>query len=172
MLLLSSIDNRRQSVAQQVHEIRMVAYKQEAELLRVERFPPLEERVADILESSEEFVGAFDGEYLVGVLSVCPDDEGLGLSISSLVVTPAQQRRGVGDALVKAALGRHSTSNFTVQTAAANAPALALYARFGFKEYRRWAVGNEPLELVKLSRAPGAEACGSLRPCSIGRHCS
>jgi ribosomal protein S18 acetylase RimI-like enzyme len=156
MLLLSSIDHRTHVVAQQVHAVRMAAYKQEAELLRVARFPPLEKQIDDILNSSEEFLGAFENQTLAGVLSVCQDEEGRGLSISSLVVLPAQQRRGVGRALVTAMIERHHTSEFTVQTAAANAPALALYAEFGFKEYRHWALGSEPLELVKLRRAPAA----------------
>jgi ribosomal protein S18 acetylase RimI-like enzyme len=156
MLLLSSIDHRTHVVAQQVHAVRIAAYKQEAELLRVTRFPPLEQQVADILNSSEDFLGAFENQSLAGVLSVCQDEEGRGLSISSLVVLPAQQRRGVGRALVKAVIEQHHTSEFTVQTAAANAPALALYAEFGFKEYRRWAFGSEPLELVKLSRSAAA----------------
>jgi ribosomal protein S18 acetylase RimI-like enzyme len=156
MLLLSSIDHRTHVVALQVHAIRMAAYKQEAELLRVTHFPPLERKVTDILNSEEVFIGAFENQALAGVLSVCQDEEGRGLSISSLVVLPAQQRRGVGHALVRAVIERHHTSEFTVQTAAANAPALALYTKFGFEEYRRWAFGNEPLELVKLSRSPAA----------------
>jgi ribosomal protein S18 acetylase RimI-like enzyme len=156
MLLLSSIDHRAHVIAQQVHAVRMAAYKQEAKLLRVARFPPLEKQIDDILNSSGEFLGAFENQTLAGVLSVCQDEEGRGLSISSLVVLPAQQRRGVGRALITAVIERHHTSEFTVQTAAANAPALALYAEFGFKEYRRWAFGSEPLELVKLRRAPAA----------------
>jgi len=153
MLSLSSIDHRIYVVAQQIHAIRMAAYKQEAELLGLTRFPPLERKVDDILASSEEFIGAFEDETLAGVLSVGPDEEGRGMSISSLVVHPAYQQRGLGRALVRVATERYSASELTVQTAAANAPALALYARFGFNEYRRWAFGSEPLELVKLSRS-------------------
>ena len=151
---LSSIDHRIHVVAQQIHAIRMAAYKQEAELLGLRRFPPLERRVDDILGSSEEFIGVFQDGTLAGVLSACPDEEGRGISISSLVVHPAHQQRGLGQALVRAATERYLASEITVQTAAANVPALALYARLGFKEYRRWAFGSEPLELVKLSRSP------------------
>jgi ribosomal protein S18 acetylase RimI-like enzyme len=98
--------------------------------------------------------GAFEDEALAGVLSLCPDEEGRGISISSLVIHPAYQQRGLGQALVREATERYLASELTVQTAVANIPALSLYARFGFKEYRRWACGNEPLELVKLSRSP------------------
>jgi len=151
---LSSIDHRIHAIAQQIHAIRMAAYKQEAELLGVTRFPPLERQVDDILTSSEEFIGAFEDGTLAGVLSVCPDEEGRGISISSLVVHPSYQQRGLGHALVREATELYLASELTVQTAAANLPALVLYARFGFKEYRRWAFGSEPLELVKLSRPP------------------
>ena len=101
MLSLSSIDHRIYVVAQQIHAIRMAAYKQEAELLGLTRFPPLERKVDDILASSEEFIGAFEDETLAGVLSVGPDEEGRGMSISSLVVHPAYQQRGLGRALVR-----------------------------------------------------------------------
>jgi ribosomal protein S18 acetylase RimI-like enzyme len=153
MLSLSTIDHRIQLLAQQIHVVWMAAYQQEAELLGLTRFPPLERRVDDILGSSEEFIGAFEAGTLAGVLSVCPDEEGRGISISSLVVHPAWQRRGLGLALVREITERYPASELTVQTAAANLPALALYARFGLKEYRRWTVGSEPLELVKLRRA-------------------
>ena len=153
MISLSSIDHRILAVAQQIHAIRMAAYTQEAKLLGVAHFSPLERGVDDILASTEEFIGAFENETLSGVLSMCADEEGKGVNISSLVVHPHHQRRGLGQALVRAATDRHPTLELTVQTAAANVPALALYARLGFKEYRRWSSGNEPLELVKLSRS-------------------
>ena len=152
MRSLSSIDHRIHVVAQQIHAIRMAAYAQEAELLAVTRFPPLERRVDDILTSAEEFIGAFEAKTLAGVLSVCPDEEGRGISISSLVVHPTHQRQGIGQALLRSVIDRYPTSELTVQTAAANTPALALYFRFGFSEYRRWALGTEPIELVKLGR--------------------
>ena len=152
MPVLSSIDHRVHVVAQQIHAVRMAAYEQEAKLLGLAHFPPLERGIDDILNSAEAFVGAFMDESLAGVLSLCPDEEGRGMSISSLVVHPASQQRGVGRALLKAITEQHSGGEITVQTAAANARALALYSQFGFKEYRRWCYGGESLELVKLSR--------------------
>jgi hypothetical protein len=84
MLFLSSIDHRMQVVAQQIHAVQMAAYKQEAKLLGVDRFPPLERRVAELLASSEDFMAAFEGETLAGVLSVGPDDEGRRLARSRI----------------------------------------------------------------------------------------
>ncbi len=159
MLSLSSINHRSHAVAHQIHAVQMAAYKQEAELLRVDRFPPLARTVDDVLTSLEEFIGAFDGGTLAGVLSACPDEEGRGISISSLVVHPAYQKRGLGLALVREATQRYLGSELTVQTAAANIPALTLYERLGFKVYRRWAISNEPFEMVKLSRSPAQPPC-------------
>lgn len=151
MLSLHDLDHRLPTIARQIHAIRRAAYKQEAELLAVAHFPPLERSLEDVLNSCEAFVGASQDSELVGVVSTCADDEGRGINISSLVVHPAHQRRGFGIALVRAVVQRYAGTELTVQTAAANAPALSLYAHLGFREYRRWTVGQEALELVKLS---------------------
>ena len=59
----------------------------------------------------------------------------------------------------------YGASTLTVQTGAKNTPAFNLYAQAGFVELRRWLVGREPLELVKLSRLPqsGAQPAASIR---------
>lgn len=152
MRRLVPIDHRIPAVAQRIHTIRMAAYRQEAELLGVTDFAPLAQTVDDVLASTDTFVGAFEDEVLAGVISVGDDEEGRGLNISSLVVHPARQRRGIGRSLLDAVIASHIDSELTVQTAAANAPALALYRQVGFEAYRHWFVGREPLELVKLSR--------------------
>ena len=150
------INPRVHSIAQQIHNVQIAAYTQEAELIGITRFPPLERTVADLVQAQEEFLGAFDDERLIGALSVCPDEEGRGVNIASLTVHPSHHRLGVGHALVQAATERHGMSEMTVQTAAMNDPALSLYAKFGFKAYKSWSVGDEALALVKLSREPAA----------------
>ena len=69
MLSLHDLDHRLPAVARQIHAIRRAAYKQEAELLAVAHFPPLERALEDVLNSSETFVGALQDNILVGVLS-------------------------------------------------------------------------------------------------------
>jgi ribosomal protein S18 acetylase RimI-like enzyme len=150
--LLRFINHRVHPIAQQIHDVQIAAYTQEAGLIGVTRFPPLERTVADLLQAQEEFLGAFDDERLVGALSFCPDGEGRGVNIASLTVQPKHQRLGVGHALVQAATELHGLSEMTVQTAAANSPALALYAKFGFEAYRHSSVGSEALAVVKLRR--------------------
>lgn len=154
---LRVVDHRTRNMARQLHAVQMLAYAQEAALLGVDRFPPLEQTVEDLTGSTDEFVGAFVDDVLVGAVAVGRDDEGPGETITSLVVHPAHQRRGIGRSLLRAVIARGRASGMTVQTAAGNMPALALYGQFGFRVYRRWFVGREPIELVKLRR--DAEHC-------------
>lgn len=151
IMLLSHVDL---AVATQIHAIQMLAYRQEAALIGVESIPPLEWAVDVIQNSRATFLGAFEHAELLGSVGVQPDDEDRGVNISSLVVAPAHQRRGVGRALLAAAIAASPRTEVTVQTSAKNSPALALYAEFGFAEYKRWVEGSEPVELVKLSRPP------------------
>jgi ribosomal protein S18 acetylase RimI-like enzyme len=150
VIRVTHIDHRLPETARELHAVQMAAYRQEAALLGVVRFPPLERTVADIAQSSERFLGAYLGDQLAGALGTCPDEEEPCISIASLVVSPAHQRGGIARMLVSATVAQHPGVELTVQTGAGNAPALALYERFGFRECRRWRVGDPPLELVKL----------------------
>ena len=153
-VLIQALPHAELAVAARIHAVQMRAYVQESALLGVIYFPPLKRTVEDIRTSSESFLGAsLDGE-LVGALSYSPDEEGFGTNIASLVVDPAVQRRGIGRKLLDAFLAIH-VGDATVQTGSKNIPALALYSQRGFREYRRWLVGREPLELVKLRRHSG-----------------
>ena len=142
------VDHTRRDVAVRIHAVQMRAYAQEAALLAAVRFPPLECTVEDVMGDAGMFYAAFAGDELVGALGIA------SASIDSLVVSPAFQRRGAGRALVEAALARHGHKELFVQTGAKNAPALALYAQYGFIEFERWLAGAEPLELVRLRRMP------------------
>ena len=148
------LPHRQLKVATQIHAVLMLAYAQEAELLKVQNFPPLQDTAADIQASDEFFLGCFNDQELLGVVSVRPDDEPGQINIASLVVNPAHQRRGVARALLTNALQRAAGAPFSVSTAAKNAPALALYQQFGFEAYRWGTLGSEGLALVKLRRAP------------------
>lgn len=141
-------------IATQIHAVLLLAYAQEAVLLGVKNFPPLKQTAADIQASEEFFLGSYDGQALIGIISVRPDDEPGQINIASLAVHPAHQRKGVARALLTDALQRADGATFSVATAAKNAPALALYEQFGFMACRWGTIGNEALALVKLRRAP------------------
>lgn len=161
------LDHRQAAVAGQVHAVMQLAYAQEAALLRVHQgsqhelplFPPLQTTVADLQRSVEFHIGAFAGDTLRGVVTVGPDDEPDQLCIGMLVVHPSAQRQGIARALMQDALQRGQGMVFTVATAAANLPALALYRALGFVDYRRGSMGAEQLALVKLRRDAVAPEC-------------
>jgi ribosomal protein S18 acetylase RimI-like enzyme len=155
---IERVDHTQERVARAIHAVQMSAYAQEAELLGAVDFPPLLRTVADVRTCEEEFFVAYVVDELVAGLSVCPDPEGMGRNLASLVVAPPFQRRCIASSLMAEVLLRYGASTLTVQTGARNTPALTLYARAGFVELRRWLVGKEPLELVKLRRLPQSGA--------------
>jgi ribosomal protein S18 acetylase RimI-like enzyme len=79
----------------------------------------------------ETFLGAYLGGSLVGGVSWKLDGD--TLDIHRLVVDPAHFRRGIGTALIRAALAANpNATRAIVQTGAANTPAARLYLREGF----------------------------------------
>lgn len=150
---VAAIDQTDAAIAGRLHALRQLAYTQEAALLGAVWFPPLAETIDELRASTEHFTAVFVGEQLAGAIGTEPDaDEPGATTIASLVVAPAFQRRGIARALMTQVLHEHGDGVLTVQTGTGNAPALALYASFGFEPLRRWRVGPEPLELVKLRR--------------------
>lgn len=141
------------AVAQEIQEVFALARRQEAAQIGA---PPADgsapQEVRTIMRSANLHLGARIGGELVGVLSVGPDAEPGQLALTALVVHPRHQRRGVGAALVRDALGRGSGFDFAVVASADNGPALALYRSLGFVEYRRGALGPAQLPVVKLRR--------------------
>lgn len=160
------INHRDAAVAAAVHAIQMAAYTQEAALLGITDFPPLRRTVADIQADDARYFGALIDDELVGVVSmeedgkvkedaeVKEDWDEAALFIASLVVAPAWQRRGVARQLLARLLADAGNRPVRVTTGAANAPALALYAAFGFVEESRRELGPEALNVVTLRR-PG-----------------
>lgn len=139
-------------LARAVHAIQMAAYRQEADLLGVDTFPPLEQSLEDLQMSPTRFLGAFVAGALVGALGHEPVPDAPGVLIVSLVVSPEWQRRGVGQALLHAAIQTCSGASMTVSTGARNEPALRLYHGAGFDEQSRQVIGQPGIELVRLCR--------------------
>jgi ribosomal protein S18 acetylase RimI-like enzyme len=148
------IDHHDLDNARRIHAVQMLAYAQEAELLQARHFPPLERTPADIQASQERFLAAVVDETLYGSIGLEPEDEPDHLTITSLVVSPAYQRRGVGRLLLAAVIRECAGSTLSASTGARNVPALALYRALGFVEHGRCTVGAEALELVTVRRAP------------------
>ncbi len=149
-LTLTPIDHRLADIARAIHGIQMAAYAQEAALLGVPSLPPIEVSVAELQSSDERFHGATLSSVLVGAVGIV-DKPAIGATlINSLVVHPLHQRKGVATALLRHVLAASDVASIRVSTGAGNEPALSLYRQHGFLEYKRWAVGSPPLELVAL----------------------
>ena len=111
--------------------VQHAAYAIEAELIGYPDLPPLHETLAALQATDEELWLCEEGDALVGVVGLeHGEDE---MVIARLFVAPAFFRRGIGSALVARALAQAGGRRVRVGTGARNAPALALYARFGFR---------------------------------------
>lgn len=152
-LQIVPLDLGQDMLARELLAIQHAAYGVEAELVGSDAIPPLHETLEALVACGETFLGAFDGDVLVGAVS-WRLEHGV-LDLHRLVVSPAAFRRGIGGALVRAALALHPGRPAIVQTGAANAPARALYTAEGFT-----AVDEiEPvpgLRVALLRRDPGA----------------
>jgi ribosomal protein S18 acetylase RimI-like enzyme len=114
-----------------VLEVQHASYAIEAQLIGYPQLPPAHETLAALQGCGEELWLCEEGGELLGVVGLeHSDDE---LLIARLFVAPSAFRRGVGTALVRHAVALAGGKRVRVGTGAANAPALALYERLGFR---------------------------------------
>jgi ribosomal protein S18 acetylase RimI-like enzyme len=128
--------------------VQRAGYALEARLAGVDALPP-QHQTTDDLRGEEVWVAEVGGK-VVGVLGI---EDGSEVLIARLVVDPALMGRGIGRALARHALALAGRRSVRVGTAAANAPALALYASLGFEPAGERTVGDG-LAYVDLVR-PG-----------------
>ncbi|MGI9264851.1 MAG: GNAT family N-acetyltransferase [Gammaproteobacteria bacterium] len=127
------LDHRDHEFASRIQRVLFSAYSEEARLINIERFPPLERTASDIAMSENHFLGIVARQDLVGVVEL-ESKEGLDdhLGIASLGVDPQYARQGIGLALIDHVI-RFRAPLVTVSTASVNAPAIALYEKVGFQ---------------------------------------
>lgn len=144
---LERLDLADPAIASRVLELQRDAYRVEAELIGSDEIPALRESPADLQSSGETFLGAFLDGVLAGAISWRLDGDTIDLH--RLVVDPRHFRRGIGVALVRAALaGEPAARRAIVQTGAANTPAGSLYLREGFER----AGADEPVPGLRVAR--------------------
>ncbi|TML97278.1 MAG: GNAT family N-acetyltransferase [Actinobacteria bacterium] len=135
--------------AEAVLAVQRAGYALEAQLVGVDALPPQHHTIDDL--RGEDLWVAEDSGKIVGVLGV---EDGAELVIARLVVDPAWMRRGLGRVLARHALALAGDRFVRVGTAAANTPALALYASLGFELVGERTVGDG-LAYVELARRGG-----------------
>ena len=120
-------------VAAVVLELQRRSYAVEARLIGSDRLPPLHESLEELQACGETFLGAYVEGRLAAVVSWRFD--GATIDLHRLAVLPDFFRRGIGVALLRAALrSEPQASRAIAQTGAANEPAKQLYRGEGFAE--------------------------------------
>lgn len=142
--------------------LQRASYRVEADLIGVDAIPALSESPEALAACGETFLGIGDASRLRGAISY--KREGDLVDIHRLVVDPAELRRGIATRLLDALAAREADAErWIVSTAAANAPARALYERRGFTVARELEAAGLPIVEYARPRRPEP---GSLRhPC-------
>jgi GNAT superfamily N-acetyltransferase len=125
--------------------LQRASYRIEAELLGARTLPALTETPRQLRATGERFLGAFEGDRLVGAVSW--KRSGPLVDVHRMVVHPDRFRRGIAGRLLEALDAQEPDAERTiVATGAANAPARRLYERYGFTPVEeRLAGGTIPI---------------------------
>ena len=98
-------------------------------------FPPLLRSVRDIVNSKTDFYGFSDNNCLAAIIEIKINEK--HLDIHSLTVDPMYFRKGIADKLINYVLKAFVIKVAIVETAVVNKPAINLYKKHGFLEFRR-----------------------------------
>ncbi|WP_298770006.1 GNAT family N-acetyltransferase [uncultured Shewanella sp.] len=134
--MIEKLEHENEAVARQIHKVFQHAYKIEAQLLGVSDFPPLSRAIDVIQQATTLFYGVFDKHCIAAVIEIELTDQ--QLDIHSLTVDPEYFRRGFANQLIRYVLDNKDYLTAIVETAVGNFPAIQLYKKHGFIEYRRW----------------------------------
>ncbi|WP_405600833.1 MULTISPECIES: GNAT family N-acetyltransferase [unclassified Pseudoalteromonas] len=122
--MINKLDNTNDRIAKAIFTTFQRAYTIEAQLIDVLDFPPLSRTVNDIKNDC--------------------------LDICSLTVDPDYFRKGIAHKLLESVLAITPVSRAIVETAVANTPAINLYKKHGFMEYKRW-TPSHGIEKIAMS---------------------
>jgi len=134
--MIEILDNSNEEVANQIFTIFQNSYKVEAQLIGTLDFPPLLRSPEDIENSKTLFYGFSENECLAAIIEVAID--GKHIEINSLTVDPEYFRKGIADKLISYILAAFEFTEAIVETAVVNKPAINLYKKHGFVEFKRW----------------------------------
>lgn len=130
---IAHLDLRDPSLAAQVHDVGVRAYRVEAQLIGFEQIPALQETVEQMQARPLRWTAALSpGGHVLAFVAWQVLDHGT-LDLDRVCVAPEAFRRGLATALVTHVVEAVDPPRVTVSTGAANAPALALYERLGFR---------------------------------------
>ncbi|MCJ8339006.1 MAG: GNAT family N-acetyltransferase [Pseudomonadales bacterium] len=151
--MITKLINSNDEIAKRIYTIFQNSYKVEAQLIGVVDFPPLLRSVKDIVYAKTEFYGFSDNNCLAAIIELASEDK--HIEINSLTVDPKHFRKGIANKLIGYVLASFDCTEVIVETAVVNKPAINLYKKHGFVEFKRWtpAHGIEKLAMsVVLAR--------------------
>jgi GNAT superfamily N-acetyltransferase len=146
--MVVQLKNAVPSVAEKIYNVFQSAYKVEALLIKASHFPPLSRMQHDIVRSNALFYGFYCESTLAGVIEIKVKNK--CLSIESLTVHPSYFKKGIAGKLIAHALKSHTYNKAVVETAVANTPAINLYKKQGFSEYKQWLPAHGILKTAML----------------------
>lgn len=146
--MIIKLDNTNEKVANQIFTVFQNSYQVEAQLIGVREFPPLLRTATNIAHSSTTFYGYYQDNSLAAVIEVAK--ENTHFNIDSLTVDPSFFRKGIGSKLIDFVLANNKDSKTTVETAVVNIPAIKLYQKHGFVEFKRW-IPSHGIEKLAMS---------------------
>lgn len=134
--MITKLENSNEEIAHQIYTIFQNSYKVEAQLIGVLEFPPLLRSTKDIITSQTDFYGFSDNNCLAAIIEIIIEDN--HLEINSLTVDPTYFRKGIADKLLSYILISFEFKDAMVETAVVNKPAINLYKKHGFVEFKKW----------------------------------
>ena len=134
--MITILDNSIEAVANEIFTIYQNSYKVEAQLIGTLDFPPLSRSIKNIEISKTQFYGFTENKCLAAIIEIAIEDR--QLHINSLTVDPSYFRKGIAKKLINFVLENMDYSQAIVETAVVNIPAIQLYKKQGFVEFKRW----------------------------------
>lgn len=134
--MINKLDHSNEKVGNQIFTVFQSSYKVEAQLINACNFPPLSRSIKDIQNSETLFYGFTENGCLAGIIEIAL--EGKHLRIDSLTVDPKYFKKGIAGKLISYVLDLFEFTEAIVETAVANEPAIKLYKKHGFVEFKRW----------------------------------
>ena len=147
--MITKLENYNETIANKIHAVFQRSYKVEAQLIDVDDFPPLSRSTTNIVNSTTEFYGFIDNNCLAAIIEIEILEK--QLDIHSLTVDPKYFRKGIADKLISYVLNKFDITTAIVETAVVNKPAINLYEKHGFREYRKWTPSHGIEKLAMLS---------------------
>jgi ribosomal protein S18 acetylase RimI-like enzyme len=152
-MMINKLDHLNEDVCSQIFTVFQKSYKVEAQLINACNFPPLSRRIEEIKSSETLFYGFTENGCLAGVIEVAL--EGKHLGIDSLTVDPKYFKQGIAGKLISYIFDLFEFTEAMVETAVTNEPAIKLYKKHGFVEFKRWTPSHGIQKLaMSLKKAP------------------